>query len=339
MVLPSPGAKMFTPYCNQRAAVDFREFHFQQNFLRAFGTEGQHVDDILRIGFGDLAGALGDRLVRNVARKHDGRARRGDGDLLVGEDVLLFLGGGGDVDIHPQIETTGALEFVPDEQGNFARGATVDENLRGRDDIDVSDGWIGHGNALEAFAGVDEQRLADHDAQRSGAGGFVRAGQRGLRRMFDLCGRLLIGLLLRRWRRRGGRILLASVGPPHGTEQEGSGKSTTDRRSRHHRAIPRGSGRPWRLCREKEIHFLVGALIWKLGFVFLVAANHFDFVTRRWWKSLGLRRLDYFQSRHRSGRELVAVKGADPCADRDRRFWCRPGCAAPVECDLASWRA
>ena len=71
--------------------------------------------------------------------KNDGRARRSDGDLLFGKDAMLFFGAGADIDVDAQIEAAGALQFIPDEQRNFARSAAMHENLRGSNHLGESD--------------------------------------------------------------------------------------------------------------------------------------------------------------------------------------------------------
>ena len=149
----------------ERGAVHFGELHFQQNFLRADRTEGKHVDNILGIGGGQFSGALGDVFGGNVAGENDGGARRRDRDLLFGKDAMLFFGAGADIDIDAQIEAARAFQFVPDEQRNFARSAAMDENLRGSDDLGIGDRGVGDRDALEALGRINEQRLADHDAQ------------------------------------------------------------------------------------------------------------------------------------------------------------------------------
>ena len=121
-------------------AVYFRELHFKQHFLRPYRAEGQHIDHILGIGLGDHSGTLGNIFGGDMARKHDGGARRRDVDLLVREDPLFFLGGGADVDIHAQVETTRTFQFVPDQQRHLARRPAVNQDLgRGNDDR------VGHG--------------------------------------------------------------------------------------------------------------------------------------------------------------------------------------------------
>src|SRR5208283_1439610 len=96
---------------------------------------------------------------------NDRVARRRDFNLFVGKKFGHLFAGGGDIDIDAQIETAGALQFVPDEQRDFAGSKTIDQNLRGGDDQGVGDTGIGDGDALESFGGIDEDGFADHDAQ------------------------------------------------------------------------------------------------------------------------------------------------------------------------------
>ncbi len=59
-----------------RGAIHFGELHLEQYFLRSDRTEGQHVDHVLGVGFGDHSGAFRNILGRDVAGEHDGGARR-----------------------------------------------------------------------------------------------------------------------------------------------------------------------------------------------------------------------------------------------------------------------
>jgi hypothetical protein len=70
-----------------------------------------------------------------VAGENNGGAGRSDGNLLVGKDAMFFFGAGADVDVDAEIEAAGALEFVPDQQRDFAGGAAVDEDLGGSNDL------------------------------------------------------------------------------------------------------------------------------------------------------------------------------------------------------------
>ena len=72
-------------------AVDFRELHFEQHFLRPYRAEGQDIDHIFGVSLGDHAGALGNIFGGDVSGEHDGGARRGNRDLFVGEDPLFFF--------------------------------------------------------------------------------------------------------------------------------------------------------------------------------------------------------------------------------------------------------
>ena len=70
---------------------------------------------------------------------------------------MLFFRAGADVDVYPQIEAARALQFIPDEQRNLARGAAMNQNLGGRNDDDLSDGRVSHRDTSQPFRGVDEQ--------------------------------------------------------------------------------------------------------------------------------------------------------------------------------------
>ena len=120
VVWPVPGRKVVDSQLQGCAAVHFGELYLKQNFLRAYRTEGEHIDHILGIGFGDHLCALGDILGGDVAGKHNGGTGRSDRDLLIGKDALFFLGSGADIHIHPQIKAAGALQFIPNQQGDFA---------------------------------------------------------------------------------------------------------------------------------------------------------------------------------------------------------------------------
>ena len=151
----------------QSGAIDFSELHFQQDFLRADRTEGEHVDNILGIGRGQRSGVFGDVLGGYVTGENNRGARRRDGNLFLGEDAMFFFGAGADIDVHAEIEAARAFEFVPDEQRDFARSSSMDQDLGGRDDGRIGHGRIGHRDALDLLGGVDQQGLVDHDAQRS----------------------------------------------------------------------------------------------------------------------------------------------------------------------------
>src|SRR5579859_2035804 len=97
-------------------AIDFRELDFQQNFLCADRTEGQHVDDFRRVGSGQIAGALSDIFRSYVTGEDNGSARGRNRDLLVGKYPVLLFGAGADVDVDPQIKTARAFQFVRSEE-------------------------------------------------------------------------------------------------------------------------------------------------------------------------------------------------------------------------------
>ena len=105
---------------------------------------------------------------------------------------MHFFGGRGDIDIHAKIEAVGALEFVPDQQRNFARRKSVDQNLGGCDDQRIRHRGVGYRDALQSFGRINQQGLAHHHTQRSGTRGNALAG----------CGSGCGGGL------RGGRIVL-----------------------------------------------------------------------------------------------------------------------------------
>ena len=52
---------------------------------------------------------------------------------------MLFVGGGADINIDSEIKAPGTFEFVPNEQGDFAGGAAMNEDLRGSNDNGVGD--------------------------------------------------------------------------------------------------------------------------------------------------------------------------------------------------------
>src|SRR4029077_9152638 len=169
--------KDIEPVLQNRGAVDLSELHLEQDLLRAFRPKCQNIDNVLRISLGDLAGTRGHGFVRDMSRKHNRRAGGGHQDLLVRENALFFFGRSGHIDIDAEIEASGTLQFVPDKQRYFARGAAVYQDLGRSYNLHVSHSRICDGNALQTFARVDEQRLSHHDAERR--------RPRGLRRCRD----------------------------------------------------------------------------------------------------------------------------------------------------------
>ena len=147
IVLRRAGGNEIDAHLGQGGAVDFRELHLQQHFLRSDRAEGKHVHDFRRIGAGQFSGALGDIFGGNVSGKNDRGARRRDRDLLVGKDAVFFVGAGADVDIHAQIEAARAFQFIPDQQRNFSGRFAVNQNLRRGDDLGEGDGRVGDGNS------------------------------------------------------------------------------------------------------------------------------------------------------------------------------------------------
>ena len=139
--LPAPVEKKLTPSLGHGGAVDLGELHFQQDFLRAHGAEGEHVDNILRIRGSQFSGALGDVLGSNVAGENNGGARGRDGDLFLGEDAMFFFGAGADIDVDAEIEAARAFVFVPDDQRDFAGGASVNQDLGGSQYGRIGDAW------------------------------------------------------------------------------------------------------------------------------------------------------------------------------------------------------
>ena len=142
------GGKEVEADLGQSGAVDLREFDFKKNFFGADGAEGQHVDDVLGIGGSERAGVLGNLFGSDVTGKNDGGTRRGYVDLLAGEKAMNFLGSGGDIDIDAKIEAARAFCLVPDEEGDFTRRESVDQDLRRRHDKRVGNSGIGDRDAL-----------------------------------------------------------------------------------------------------------------------------------------------------------------------------------------------
>ena len=91
MVFPAPVENMLMPKLGQRRAIHFRKLDFQQNFLRADRTEGQHVDNILGVCRGQQARMFGDVFGGYVAGENDRGARRRHADLLVREKAMHFF--------------------------------------------------------------------------------------------------------------------------------------------------------------------------------------------------------------------------------------------------------
>src|ERR1700722_11388205 len=144
---------------------------------------------------------------------------------------MLLVGGGADVNIDSEIEAAGTFEFVPNEQGDFAGGAAMNQDLRGSNNGGVGDRGVGDRDALEALGGIDEQRLVDHDAQRSRALRLSGLGRKsGLRRWGDL----VLG------RRAGGSARLLERGSTKGRtgNPEPQGDSRQKCRAKLHRLIP-----------------------------------------------------------------------------------------------------
>ncbi len=110
------GGENVSAELGQSGAVDFGEFYLQQNFLSADGAEGEDIDDVFRVGGGELSGALGNVFGGDMAGENDGSAGGSDADLFVGEDAMFFFGAGADIDIDAEIEATGTLQFIPDEK-------------------------------------------------------------------------------------------------------------------------------------------------------------------------------------------------------------------------------
>ena len=159
--------------------VHFSKLNFKKNFLRAHRAEAQNVHDVFRVSGGNGPGVLGDILGRHVARQDNGGARGSDADLLVWEEAVDLFRSRCNVDIHPQIETAGTLQFVPDQQRNFTGCEPIDQHLRGSDDERVGNAGIGHRNALQSLGGVNEKRLADHHPQWSSAWALLRGCSSG----------------------------------------------------------------------------------------------------------------------------------------------------------------
>jgi hypothetical protein len=149
--------------------VDFSELYFQQDFLSSDGAEGEHVDHVLGIRRSQFSSALGNILGGDVAGENDGGTGWRNGNLFVREDPMFFLGGGADIHVDAEIKAARAFVFVPDEQRDFAGSPPVNQDLRGSNDGSERYRRVGDGDALEPLRGVDEQRLADHYAQRSRA--------------------------------------------------------------------------------------------------------------------------------------------------------------------------
>ena len=101
-----------------------------------------------------------------MSGENDGRARRRNCNLLIGKYAMLFFGTSADVDIHAQIEAARPLQFIPDQQRNFAWRFAMNQNLGRCDDLRESDVRVGDRNSLQPLSRVDQQRLANHDAQR-----------------------------------------------------------------------------------------------------------------------------------------------------------------------------
>ena len=143
------------------------------------------------------------------------------------------------------------------------------QNLGGRDHQGVGDGVIGDGDSFQPLGGVNEQRLAHHDAQGRGALSFglgrLRIGLRA--RSLDLVGSL-IG-------RRRGRWLILTQGSDGGEQQ-------------HHQKQSRRSVRLVFISQFSQMRERVGmssssecGLVLELGFGGFRSLDHLDRV-RRW---------------------------------------------------------
>src|ERR1700723_3807364 len=124
---------------------------------------------------------------------------------------MHFFGSRRDIHIHSEIETARALEFIPDQEGNFARSKPVDQNLCWSDGDGVRHAGIGNGDALQSFGRVNEQRLTYHHTQRRRS----RSNAPGRR----IRGRWLLGSRVRS--RRSRSVLWLSVGGPDAREHRG----------------------------------------------------------------------------------------------------------------------
>ncbi len=93
----------------------------------------------------------------HVTGQDDGGARRSDADLLVGENMVHLFRRSCHVDVDPQIEAAGALQFIPDQQGNLARREAVYQYLGWSNDQSVGHRRIRNRDSLEALGRVDQE--------------------------------------------------------------------------------------------------------------------------------------------------------------------------------------